>query len=304
MKLPSGRVWVTSFWGFRPEGEGYLGFTHEGDRTWFLREWRRGDLAMVYATMGDNTDEAERGRVMGFLEIEPKTIRDTARTDAQGRQWKIDNRVTGRWTYAVPVVRAWRSIDTPDVREIAPTTLGKGANWQLISKRGVALLPEEAATALAMRVRPADVYGEALLSDEEKQRVYVPSRGFPMSFGKRVSETTDGAHFLYALQLDGDVTAIMGEPSHALRGKIIVKVGLAKNPDERCEQHNKCLPPAARMRWKLLLRSRPLPDGDTALSAENAMKRHFEDLYRSLGGEFFLCDEKTLGVEFAKVRSH
>ena len=36
--LPSGRIWATSFWGFNPEGDGYLGFTREGDREWFLSQ--------------------------------------------------------------------------------------------------------------------------------------------------------------------------------------------------------------------------------------------------------------------------
>jgi hypothetical protein len=53
------------------------------------------------------------------------------------------------------------------------------------------------------------------------------------------------------------------------------------------------------MRWKLLLRSRPLPDGDAALAAETALKERFSRCYRSLGGEFFLCDERTLAVELA-----
>lgn len=255
---------------------------------------------MVYATMGENTDEADRGRVMGFLEVEPKTIRDVDRMAPDGRQWKIDNRVTDRWTHAVPAVRAWRSINKPDVRKIAPTTLGKGANWQLISKRGVPLLPEEAAAALAMEVRPVDVFGEAPLPDEEKKKTYIPSRGFPMSFGKRAFETKDGAHFLYALQLDGDVASILGKPAHTVRGKIVVKLGLAKDPDGRCKQHNACLPPAAKLQWRLLLRSRPLPDGDAALRAETFLKEQFDRSFQSLGGEFFLCDEKTLAVEFAK----
>lgn len=226
--LPSGRVWITSFWGFNPEGEGYFGFTREGDRNFFLKHWQPGDLVMVYGTLGDSTEPDDRGRVLGFLEVEPKTIRDTDRMSPEGRRWKVENRVENRWTYAVPVVRAWRAVDRPAARLLAPSTLGLGASFQLIASRGLFLAPEEAEAALSIRVRPVQVYGGTQLNDDEKGRVYVPSRGFPMRFGKRSFETQDGIHFLYVLQLQGDVAAMMGEASHLLRGKIIVKVGLAK----------------------------------------------------------------------------
>jgi len=297
--LPSGRVWITSFWGFNPEGEGYFGFTREGDRNFFLQHWRSGDLVMVYGTLGDSTEPDDRGRVLGFLEVEPNTIRDIDRMSPEGRRWKVENRVTNRWTYAVPVIRAWRAVDRPAARALAPSSLGPGASFQLIASRGIFLAPDEAEAALAIRVRPVQVYGQAPLDDDEKKRVYVPSRGFPMSFGKRSFETQDGIHFLYALQLEGDVAAMVGEASHLVRGKIVVKVGLAKNPDERCRQHNDCLPPALKMRWKLLLRSAPLSDGNAAFAAEKALKDRFDRVYRSLGGEFFLCEEKTLAAELA-----
>jgi hypothetical protein len=141
--LPSGRVWVTSFWGFNPEGDGYFGFTREGDRTAFLRQWRPGDLVMIYATMGENTEEAHKGRVMGFLEVEPRTIRDVDRMSPEGLQWKLENKVADRWTYALPVVRAWRAVDLPEVRALAQTTLGQGANWQLIASGGCLCYPKK-----------------------------------------------------------------------------------------------------------------------------------------------------------------
>jgi hypothetical protein len=122
-----------------------------------------------------------------------------------------------------------------------------------------------------------------------------------MSFGKRSFETADGAHYLYALKLDGDVEAIMDDPPHKLRGKIVVKVGLSKDPEQRLAQHNACLPPGGRLHWKLMLRSKSLQDGATALEAEDALKRQLAETFRSLGNEFFLCDEKALPGEFARA---
>lgn len=302
LSMPSGRVWVTSFWGFNPEQDGYFGFTREGDRTAFLRSWRRGDLVIVYATMSDQADPDDRGRVMGFLEVEPKTIRDTDRMAPAGVTWKVNHRVTDRWTYAVPVVRAWRSVDKPLVRDLAPVTLGPGANFRLIAGRGLFLQPDEAAAALSIALRPVQPFGGVPLADEETTKVYTPSKGFPMSFGKRSFETRDGAHFLYALQLAGDVAALIDGPAHALRGKVVVKVGLAKDPNSRCAQHNACLPPGGKLRWKVALRSREFADGDAALAAETALKGRFARVSQSLGGEFFLCDESTLTGEFLKAQ--
>ena len=301
--LHSGRVWATSFWGFSPEDEGYLGFTREGDREWFLSQLRGGDLVMIYATSTPATKEAIRGKVLGFLEVENNRIKDTDRMSQDSRKWKIENGVADRWTFAVPVVRAWRAIDLMDARAIAPETLAAKANHQLISSRGALLNKEEADRALGLRVRPVDVFGQTPLSDEERNKTYVPTRGFPVSFGKRAFETTDGAHFLYVLQLTGDPSALLTDPPHALGGKIIVKVGLAKDPNERCAQHNATLPPAGRMRWKLLLKSPALSTGQLALDAETALKKKFSQTYRSLGGEFFLCDEKTLAAQFANCAS-
>ena len=300
-RLPSGRVWITQFWGFNPEIDGYLGFTREGDRTAFLRELQPGDLVMVYGTMSDKADPADRGRVMGFLEVERRTIRDVERMAPEGASWKVRNGMTDRWTFAVPVVRAWRTIEKPLAKLIAPTTLGPGANFRLIAGRGVFLHPEEALAALSIPVRPVQPFGAEPLPEEEKTKVYTPSKGFPMGFGKRAFETHDGEHFLYLLRLNGDACAIIDEPQHQLRGKIVVKVGLAKNPEDRCIQHNACLPPAGKLRWKVALRSKPLPDGDTALSTETALKETFAASYRSLGGEFFLCDERTVESTFIKA---
>jgi len=300
-RLPSGRVWITQFWGFNPELDGYLGFTREGDRTAFLRKLRPGDLVMVYGTMSDKADPGDRGRVMGFLEVERRTIRDVERMAPDGLSWKIRNGMTDRWTYAVPVVRAWRTVDKPPAKLIAPTTLGPGANFRLIAGRGVFLRPEEALAALSIPVRPVQPFGAELLPEEEKTKVYTPSKGFPMSFGRRAFETHDGEHFLYMLRLNGDASAVVDEPEHQLRGKIVVKVGLAKDPGNRCLQHNACLPPAGKLRWKVALQSKPLPDGDTALATETALKETFAASYRSLGGEFFLCDERTVESTFIKA---
>lgn len=128
---------------------------------------------------------------------------------------------------------------------------------------------------------------------------YEPSRGFPMAFGSREFAVEDGEHFLYALQLSGDPSGFLGDSHGPLHGKVIVKVGLAKDPSERCAQLNAGFPPASRVRWNLVLKSASLPGGQAALEAENSLKARFAEMGRSLGGEFFLCEERMLATQFA-----
>jgi hypothetical protein len=83
---PGRRVWLRAFWGFSPEDEGYLGFTQEGNRTRFLREYREGDLVLIYGADEKHTRPDQRRQLLGFLEIEPITITDVERSSETDRR--------------------------------------------------------------------------------------------------------------------------------------------------------------------------------------------------------------------------
>src|SRR5690348_12871848 len=83
---PIRRVWLRAFWGFSPEDEGYLGFTHEGNRTRFLNEYQKGDLVLIYGADHKHTRLDQRRQVLGFLEIEPTPITDVERSSESDRQ--------------------------------------------------------------------------------------------------------------------------------------------------------------------------------------------------------------------------
>lgn len=63
------RVWITSFWGFDPENEGYLGFTYEGNRSWFLDNWREGDLILIYGADAPKTEPETGERLVDPLDL-------------------------------------------------------------------------------------------------------------------------------------------------------------------------------------------------------------------------------------------
>jgi hypothetical protein len=166
---------------------------------------------------------------------------------------------------------------------------------------------EEAAAALSLRVTPANVFGLPPLASEETAKTrpleefFRPSRGVTPSFGERHYNIEDAANRLYALELNGDTAAFLGRLPYEIGRKIIVKIGHAKEPQNRCNTHNAHLPPASPYRWKVALISEAFEGGGDAKRAEDHLKKHFDSQFESLGGEFFLGDETAMMVEFSKI---
>jgi hypothetical protein len=292
------RVWITAFWGFDPTNEGYYGFTVEGNRRWFLDLWREGDLILIYGADAKTTAPEQRHQTLGFLEIEPREIRDVERLSEIGIQRKTENNWLTRWTFAVPVIRAAKVLRPVSVNHIAWETLTH-KQARIIASRGALLTPEEAEVALSLKVAAVDVFGMPPLSEEELGGSFKPSKGIRPSFGKRESNYVDGEHRLYALRLDGDTARLLGRGAFALRGQEIYKVGYSNDPVRRCEEHNCGFPPASKMRWKAEWSSRPFASAEAAFNAETRLKADLATRGESLGGEFFLCSRDVLSSCFA-----
>jgi hypothetical protein len=304
--LPERRVWLRAFWGFGPEDGGYLGFTNEGNRDRFIREHQDGDLVLIYGADQDQTLPDQRRQLLGFLEVEPAPIKDTERSSEAERHRKFENGWQDRWTYAVPVKRAWRVNRRIEAHNLARTTFATH-NPILIASRCELLTPEEASRALALPVTPANVYGERPLpltetrGEAELRKFFQPSVGVTPTFGHRSFTIEDGENRLYVLKLDGDVANFLGRGRHETFGKVIVKVGHAKEPKQRCETHNSHLPPACAFHWTVVLISRPFLGGEEAKRAEDTLKRRFNERFESLGGEFFLGQESAVLAKFSDV---
>ena len=291
------RVWITSFWGFEPENEGYLGFTKEGNRTWFLAQWQEGDLVLIYGADTPITAPEKRHQALGFLEIGPTPISDIERMSAVGLQRKIDNKWTDRWTHALPVIRAAQVTRRISIDHIAPTTLTQ-KDARNIASRGKLLSPAESANALKLPIKPINVYGMPQLGETELEQEFTPSNGINPRFGKQIVNRSDGEHFLYALRLDGDAAYLLKRPHYKIGKKVIVKVGYSNDPKRRCEEHNSALPPAMSLTWKQDFVSRSFPSGQDAKDAEDGLKAHLKTIGESLGGEFFLCSRDDLQSAF------
>ncbi|KJC62167.1 hypothetical protein UP10_01980 [Bradyrhizobium sp. LTSPM299] len=288
-------VWLTSFYGFRPEEWGLIGFTPENQRGTFIAKTRPGVLVIVYGATGAAKDEV--GKVIGIQQcshqIGPtQSFMSPAAWIAKER----DPNNRERWNFAVKAVRAWRV--TPesrmDIRDFAPEATASGA-WQHIGSQGVPLSRQEALRILKLDLQEIEVYGEtpilASVSGTARQ-ILAPTKAGPVSQSPYVVAEAEGPKHLYILRLQGDMDAFLGEPTH---GKHVVKAGFSRSPITRCNDFNRALPKCA-FRWEVLhsgsqAGSEPYPSSGHAKAGELAM----QDVLRrppggcSLGGEFFLA---------------
>ncbi|MHA3980575.1 GIY-YIG nuclease family protein [Halovulum sp. GXIMD14794] len=290
--LPEGkRIRIRSFYGFSPEDDGYVGWTQEHARDAFLGKVTDGDLLMIYGASTAETERSQRSYVLGFVEVEAKPIRDDDRSSALGMQRKRENGWEGRWSYGIPIRRAWRAEEKVLISRIAFSSYRPEAG-QALAVHGAELDDAEVAQALKIKVREVNVFGEEPVSEADAPvipfgKVFKPSRAFPGSKGERTSNYEDGETYLYLAVYDGDGHALAGRKKGLRDTSVALKIGVSNNPKRRCEELNAGIPPAAPGKWVLHFASQPYPDMKSAEEAEALFKERSGSRLESLGGEFF-----------------
>lgn len=302
---PFRRVWIKAFWGFDPESEGFLGFTREGDRTRLFAQYQTGDLILIYGTRGSRTDKHDRGQSLGFLEVTPEPADWHALISPEAYRWKEESGVLEKWTFAMPVRRAWRV--TPgqalaEIETLAPTTYDR-ANVQNIATRGKLLTEVESRRALRLSIAETTVFGSGTAPDAAQPLLddgYTPSRGLPPAPGTRVYEVTDGPCKVYLMRWDGEAGHLLADRYGDVRDLAIIKIGMSTDPARRCAGLNSGLPPASVPRWVVAAESNFLDSTEAAKAVEDRLKAFFAKRYTSLGGEFFLGALQDAGKHFLK----
>jgi hypothetical protein len=291
-------VWLTSFYGFAPRNWVYLGFTDERMRTHFTSKSRPGALVVVYAASKGAPDE--RGKVIGIQQMGAR-LGDAREFMPQAawaeKQANPDRR--DKWNRAVQAVRAWRV--TPEsrmrVEDFAPETYRPGRS-QFIGAWGMKVTPEEARNIFKLDLIEVEVFGGHASFDGlpgSANKVLRPSRPGPVTKTGHWAKEAEGPKHLYILHLKGDADALLG---YRAAGARIVKVGFSHSPDARCDTHNSALPACA-FEWKVdrstfIEGLKPFPSSEHALAGEQAMKELLEREGKSLGGEFFLADDRSI----------
>ena len=85
----------------------------------YLRKLNDGDLVMIYGASTAETEKSLRSYVLGFLEVEATPIRDYEKSSQVGLDRKREAGWADKWTYAIPVRRAWRAEEKMMISRIA-----------------------------------------------------------------------------------------------------------------------------------------------------------------------------------------
>ncbi|MGO1304750.1 MAG: hypothetical protein ACTMKV_08185, partial [Sphingomonas parapaucimobilis] len=171
-------------------------------------------------------------------------------------------------------------------------------NARAIGSMCLRLTPSEARRVLDLNLVEIPVYGGAPVEPQlpgPATQVLLPSRPGPVSQSGYMVREAEGPKHLYILRLHGDADKFLG---YETSGHSIVKVGFSVSPQTRCDAHNGALPACA-FEWKIEKSTHaeqrsPFPSSNHALAGEGEMKKLLANEGKSLGGEFFLVETKSV----------
>ena len=307
------RIIVRSFWGFNPTEASLIGFTLEGNRKWFVENYDEGDLVLIYGADGGYAKPPDIGRALGFIQVEKKPINSITRMSPKRLQWEKEQNLLDRWTYGLPIKKAWVCLPPLyEIRKLAAYTFST-TEGRIRGSRGVILTDDEAREVLKLKCRQENVYLEPPvcegieLESGPLYSLFSPSNALPPSGAITVH---DGPRKIYLSEFKGPPSLLLpSHPESILHGRRLVKVGLAKNPDERFRSLNQGFPQAARelgFEWSAGLQSiSTYPNYEAAVVIEDRLKAEFhtasDGVAKSLGGEFFLVKRDAAEAIFMRI---
>lgn len=294
-------VWLTSFYGFGPEEWGLLGFTDRKMRTSFVNRSQPGVLVVVYG--GREAPEAEQDKILGILQCSHRIgMAEQFMSPVAWERKEQNSRDAKSWNFAVKATRAWRVAPETwmDVATFAPETYS-AARARAVGAWGMQLKRTEAERILKLDLQEVDVYGETPIevrAPNSALEVLAPSKAGPVSQCPFIVTEAEGPKHLYILKLQGDTDTFLGDASD---GRPILKAGFSKNPQTRCDDHNRTLPGRCAFHWEVLFSGMlsgydPYPSSEHAKTGERAMQRVLGRWPAgcSLGGEFFLATDSLI----------
>jgi hypothetical protein len=270
-------LFISRFYGFRPEIVPAITFSSATYRDNLLADSQPGDRIVFVATKTEETLENERGRLLGMAEIGRRAV-DTRSFVVV---WPLPPEMMDgdriRYPSAIPMTRAWRFIGKPLLTVVFERQLPRSATQGAIPVKEA----DQRAT-LALSTVEVGLPDSAALAREreilENQRDLLPNRGPKPTHGRRDFEVPKREFGnVYVLRF-GD--------------RDVWKVGSSHDPAGRAASFNTNIPSVVTGEsWSLYMTQRT-GSPDQAHELEHRLKEALANL--SIGGEMFACNLREL----------
>ena len=254
-------------YGFDPKGWPAVIFSKQGDRDKLIRDSSEGDRILYAATRQKPTKKSERGRLLGMIEFRREAVFTEELMDTS--EFPYDARGKKKWTYAVPIAKAWRFKNPPLTRDIIKDRFPRGGV--------IKMTEEEKGIILNLDAEEVETSSGRHVSRREKDKSpnLSPSRGPTPSTGKRTYEVL-ARKFSYVYWLQ------FGQ-------RDVWKVGYSHDPQKRMDSINTNIPYVVTAeQWEIADAQK------TSSSNAHALEQKIIERLRefSIGGEMFKCSKK------------
>lgn len=279
------QLFISRFWGFRPETIPLITFSQAAYRDRLLKEANPHDRIVFVATKGEPTLPEEQGRLLGMAEIgvrAVKTLDVIKREDIRADSWNGDQ---PKFPEAIPMLRAWRFTDKPMLTDVLDEQLTYFA-----TVAAVKLDETDTSRILALPCDEVEIPNIEILNREKvvaERNALLPSKGIAPTSGERTVTVAERDY--------GWVYAFRYGKRNAW------KVGMSHNVDNRMDQLNCNIPYAVTgEQWEPFKRQKFSSPQD-AFTAEQAIIAQLAKQAKSLGGEMFECDPKLFDAVWMEV---
>lgn len=270
------QIFAKRFWGFRPETWPVIAFGKEGNRDALVSQSQPGDLMLFIGTQTEDTQPADRGRLLGLAEIGRKPVDTADVLDLTTLEPSaFDDKGKLRWPKALPMLRARRFLNPPLLTDVLQEQLSYDA-----TVRGVLLDETDTKAVLGLAsievpvVDAPAIVRQRQLNDALQGATTGPR---PTSWSGEVSRDATEASFTYAFQF--------GE-------RELWKIGHAKDVAARLAEVNRHVPSEVlREQWRRVL-EHPWPTEGAAYDME---QRALTALRSTTSvGERVICSKRRL----------
>jgi hypothetical protein len=252
---------MTKTWSFGAPC-GPLQFSQEGWRERARQALREGDRVVIVATLGDEPDEEERGKLLGMMEPTNQVVQSLDYDLERGPQ-DFDEHGAYKWPYGLEIKDAWRFLEPrPGLRDISSRRFGMNAALGIVQ-----LTPEEEARVLALPHEQVRLLQPIRRVARQEGDDAARRRGAPPPSTKRngIMHLRKAPAFTYAMKIDG-----IEEPA--------VKIGWAFDWSDRQRQFNLvALPHLGGPKYNIWMKE-IWPTAYGAYDMEQALLRQFDSL--------------------------